>query len=85
MGPFIHVRARRAVPALGAICLATTTLTILPTAARSDATAARVADVTPGHSRLNVVAGRIATVTGRTNPGIAGRPFARQRRADDQW
>jgi rare lipoprotein A len=85
MRPFIDARARRAVPALGALCLATTTLTILPTAAQSDATAARVADVTPGHSRLNVVAGRIATVTGRTNPGIAGRPVALQRRADHRW
>jgi rare lipoprotein A len=87
MRPFIDTRTRRAVPALGAICLATTTLTILPTAAQSDATAtaARVADVTPGHSRLNVVAGRIATVTGRTTPGIAGRPVALQRRAGRQW
>jgi len=85
MRPFIDVRARRAVPALGAICLATTTLTILPTAARSDAGAARVADVTPGHSRLNVVAGRLATVTGRTSPEIAGRRVALQRRAGDQW
>jgi rare lipoprotein A len=85
MRPFIDARSRRAVPALGALCLATTTLTILPTAAQSDATAARVADVTPGHSRLNVVAGRIATVTGRTNPGIAGRPVALQRRADHRW
>ena len=85
MRPFIDARARRAVPALGALCLATTTLTILPTAAQSDATAARVADVTPGHSRLNVVSGRIATVTGRTNPGVAGRPVALQRRAEHRW
>jgi rare lipoprotein A len=85
MRPFIDMRARRAVPVLGAICLATTTLTILPTSARSDATAARVADVTPGHSRLNVVAGRTATVTGRTSPAIAGRPVALQRRAGDEW
>jgi rare lipoprotein A len=85
MRPFIDVRARRAVPALGAICLATTTLTTMPTAAHSDATAARVADVTPGHSRLNVVAGRTATVTGRTIPAIAGRAVVLQRRAGHQW
>jgi peptidoglycan lytic transglycosylase len=84
MRPSIDVRARGAVPALGAICLATTTLIVLPTVARSDdsddtpgtavAQAARVADVKPGHSRLNVIAGRRASVTGRTRPALAGRP-----------
>jgi rare lipoprotein A len=87
MRPSIEVRARRAVPALGAICLATTTLIVLPSAAHSDATptAARVADVTPGQSRLNVVAGRHASVTGRTRPAIPGRPVVLQRRADHRW
>jgi rare lipoprotein A len=86
MRPFIDMRARRGAPALGAVCLAaTTTLIVLPTAAHSDATAARVADVTPGHTHLNVVAGRTATVTGRTSPGIAGRRIALQRRAGHEW
>jgi rare lipoprotein A len=87
MRPFMDKRVRCAVPALGAICFATTTLTLSmhPTAAPAQATAARVADITPGPSRLNVVAGRTATVTGRTNPAIPGRHVALQRRAGDQW
>ena len=91
MRPFIEVRARRAMPALGAICLATTTIA-LPTAARSDdapggavAQTARVADVSPGRSRLNVIAGRRATVTGRTRPAIAGRSVLLQRRSGHRW
>jgi rare lipoprotein A len=94
MRPFIDVRARRAVPALGAICFATT-LIVLPSAAHSDETddtsgpafaqAARVADVTPGPSRLNVLAGRRASVTGRTRPAIAGRPVVLQRRGGQRW
>jgi len=80
-------RVRCAVVALGAICLATTTLTLTthPTAAPAQATAARVADITPGPSRLNVVAGRTATVTGRAHPAIPGRRVALQRRAVDRW
>src|SRR5919107_2795819 len=85
MRPSIEVRARGAVPALGAICLATTTLIVLPTTdARSDS-AARVAAVNPGHSRLNVIAGRRASVSGRTRPAVAGRPVLLQRRADHRW
>ena len=96
MRPSIDVRARRAVPALGAICFAATTLIVSPSAARSDETedtaagtvvaqAARVADVTPGRSRLNVLAGRRAMVTGRAHPAIAGRAVALQRRASHRW
>src|SRR5215211_4730418 len=96
MRPSIDVRARRAVPALGAICLATTTLIVPPTAARSDETedptgatavaqTARVADVTAGRSRLNVLARRRATVTGRAHPAISGRPVGLQRRAGQRW
>ena len=83
MRPSIDVRARCAVPALGAICLATTTLIVLPSAARSEP--ARVADVMPGHSRLNVIAGRRASVTGHTRPALAGRPVALQRRTGHHW
>ena len=91
MRPFIEVRARRAVPALGAIWFATTSIA-LPNAARSDDTpgpavaqSARVADVTTGRSRLNVVAGRRASVTGRTRPAIAGRPVLLQRGSGHRW
>jgi rare lipoprotein A len=85
MRPFVEVRARCAVPALGAICIATTTLITVPSAAQSDATAARVADVKTGPSRLNVVAGRRASVAGHAHPAIAGRPVKLQRRAGDRW
>jgi rare lipoprotein A len=91
MRPFIEVRARRAMPALGAICFATAAIA-LPTPARSDdapgaavAQTARVADVTPGPSRLNVVAGRRASVTGQTRPALPGRPVLLQRRSGDRW
>jgi rare lipoprotein A len=91
MRPFVEVRARRAMPALGAICFATATIA-LPTSARSDdapgaavAQTARVADVTPGRSRLNVVAGRRASVTGRTRPALAGRSVLLQRRSGQGW
>jgi rare lipoprotein A len=84
MRPFNVVRARAAAPALGALCLATTTLIVLPTGAHSD-DGARVANVNPGHSRLNVVAGRRASVTGRTGAAIAGRPIVLQRRAGERW
>jgi rare lipoprotein A len=90
MGPFNEVRARGAVPALGAISLATTAIA-LPTAARSDDTAggvaraARVADVATDRRRLDVVAGRRASVTGRTRPAIAGRPVLLQRRSGNGW
>ncbi|MEN3282573.1 MAG: rare lipoprotein [Solirubrobacteraceae bacterium] len=82
MRPSIDVRARRAVPALGAICLATT-LIVVPSAARSDP--ARAADVSTVHSRLNVIAGGRASVTGRTRAAIAGRPVVLQRRAGHHW
>jgi peptidoglycan lytic transglycosylase len=87
MRPFMDKRVRCAVPALGAICFATTTLTLTthPTAAPGQATAARVADITPGPSRLNVVAGRTAKVSGRANPAMPGRHVALQRRAGDRW
>ena len=85
MRPSIDVRARGAVPVLGAICLATTTLMVLPTTdARSDS-AARVAEVNPGHSRLNVIAGRRASVAGRTRPALAGQPVLLQRRGGHGW
>ena len=80
-------RVRCAVPALGAICFATTTLTLTthPTAAPARAATTRVADIKPGPARLNVVAGRTATVAGRTDPPRPGRHVALQRRAGGRW
>jgi rare lipoprotein A (peptidoglycan hydrolase) len=72
------------------VCCATT-LAVLPATAQSDdepgttAEAARVADVAPGPSHLNVVAGHRATVTGAARPGIAGRRASLQRRAHGRW
>jgi hypothetical protein len=79
-----------AAKALGAVCFATT-LAVLPGTAQSDddpetsAEAARVADVAPGPSHLNVVAGHRATVTGHARPGLAGRRARLQRRAHGAW
>jgi rare lipoprotein A len=94
MRPTRTVRARDATRALGVLCFATT-LAVLPNAAKSDDTdgtdggasaqAARVADVTPGRSRLNVLAGTRATVSGRTRPGVAGRPVLLQRADGHGW
>lgn len=86
MRPHLTLRAR-ATMALGALCFATS-LAALPSAAQSDAStarAARAADITPGHSRLNVLTGRRATVTGRVRPAIAGRRVLLQRRAHRGW
>jgi rare lipoprotein A (peptidoglycan hydrolase) len=92
MRPTTSKRADSATKALGVLCFATS-LAVLPSTAQSDdpdaptatAQAARVADVTPERSRLNVVAGRRATVNGRTRPGLAGRRVLLQRRAGDRW
>jgi rare lipoprotein A len=91
MRPFIDVRARRAALALGASCFAVSLMALPPSARPDDTTGsavaqtALVADVTPGRTRLNVVAGRRARVSGRTQPAIAGRPVLLQRRARDRW
>jgi rare lipoprotein A len=73
---------------LGALCFATS-LAALPSAAQSDtastARAARVADIATGHSRLNVLAGRRATVTGRVGSAGAGRGVLLQRRGQRAW
>jgi rare lipoprotein A len=94
MRPTQTVPARGATKALGVLCFATT-LAVLPSTAQSEedpdsngsttAEAARVADVTPGRSRLNVTSGARATVTGRARPAIAGRLVLLQRRAPERW
>ena len=94
MRPTTTMRPTGAAKALGALCFATT-LAVLPNTAHSDDTnptnggtsaqAARVADVAPGHSRLNVLAGRRATVRGHTRPALAGRPVLLQRAGGHGW
>jgi peptidoglycan lytic transglycosylase len=88
------MRAPGAIKALGALCFATT-LAVLPNTASSDDTngtdggasadTARVADVAPGRSQLNVLAGERATVTGHTDPAIAGRRVLLQRAGGHGW
>ena len=98
MRPHLDLRARSAVAALGALCMAIS-LAVLPGTARSEdpttgARAAIAADIAPGKSRLNVLAGRQASVKGRVRdrrhraaarscsaaPASAGRRSAAPRR-----
>jgi rare lipoprotein A len=88
MRPHLNVRARHAATALGALCLATTAIVLPGTARSDDTTAARgavAADIAPGKSRLNVLAGRRASVRGRVLSGAAGRPARLQRRSGECW
>jgi rare lipoprotein A len=91
MRPYLNLRARRATTALGALCFATS-LAVLPGTAQSDdsdattgAHAAIAADIAPGKSRLNVLAGKRASVSGRVLSGAAGRPALLQRRSGHGW
>jgi rare lipoprotein A len=88
MRPHLNSRARHAATALGALCLAMT-FVVLPGTARSDDTpsarGAIAADIAPGKSRLNVLAGRQASVRGRVLSGAAGRPALLQRRSGLRW
>lgn len=88
MRPYLNLRARHAATALGALCLAIT-LVALPGTARSDGTpaghAAVAADIAPGKSRLDVLAGRRASVKGRVLSGAAGRRVLLQRRSGNGW
>ena len=88
MRPHLNLRARHAATALGALCLAITPVA-LPGTARSDETMAAhgavAADITPGKSRLNVLAGRRASVHGRVLSGAAGRAALLQRRSGQSW
>lgn len=88
MRPHLNVRARHAATALGALCLATTAIVLPGTARSDDTTAGRgavAADIAPGKSRLNVLAGRRASVRGRLLSGAAGRPALLQRRSGERW
>jgi hypothetical protein len=91
MRPYLNLRARWAMTALGALCT-TISLAALPGTARSDeptgatgARAAIAADIAPGKSRLNVLAGRQASVKGRVVTGATGRRALLQRRSGDRW
>jgi rare lipoprotein A len=88
MRPHLNLRARHAATALGALCLAVW-LAALPGTARSDATpagrAAVAADIAPGKSRLDVLAGRQASVHGRVLSGAGGRAVVLQRRSGQRW
>ena len=88
MRPHLNLRARHAATALGALCLAIAPA-VLPGTARSDDTAtahsAIAADIAPGKSRLNVLAGRRASVRGRVLSGAGGRTALLQRRSGQGW
>jgi rare lipoprotein A len=91
MRPHLNLRALCAMTALGALCLATS-LAVLPGTAQSDDTtgtasaqAAVAANITPGKSRLNVLAGRRAAVKGRVRSGLAGRRAVLQRHSGHGW
>jgi rare lipoprotein A len=88
MRPRLNLRARRAATALGALCLAVS-LSALSGTARSDGAragrAAVAADIAPGKSRLDVLAGRQASVHGRVLSGAAGRTVVLQRHAGRRW
>ena len=80
----MNLRARGATMALGALCLQLR----LPSRSRRRSPRRRwpsVADVTPGHSHLDVLAGRRATVAGSVRPAVVGRRVALQRRAGAGW
>jgi rare lipoprotein A (peptidoglycan hydrolase) len=53
--------------------------------AASVATTARAADVVPGKSRLNVLSGRRALVSGHLKPGVAGRRVVLQKQTGNGW
>jgi rare lipoprotein A (peptidoglycan hydrolase) len=80
----MKLRARRAMTALGVLCLATSIAVPLASApARADV--ARAADVVPHQSRLNVLSGRRASVVGHVRPAVAGRTVLLQRRGAKRW
>ena len=82
MRPHLNLRARGAMLALGALCLAIS-LSVLPGTAQSSDTnaahAAVAADIAPGKSRLNVLAGRRAAVNGHLRSGNAGQVYYLER------
>jgi rare lipoprotein A len=82
--PQRDLRARRAMTALGALCIATS-IAVPLASAQSQATVARAADVTLGHRKLDVLSGRRATFAGRVRPAVAGRHVALRRRSGKRW
>jgi rare lipoprotein A len=80
MRPSIAVRARAAIAALGAICIATA-LAGLPQPARSTEPPGILTTAT----KLNVVVGSHARVSGRLAPAQAGKPVSLQRQSRGHW
>jgi rare lipoprotein A len=91
MRPHLNLGALRATTAPGALCVAISLVAVPDTAQSDDATgiasahAAVAADITPGKSRLNVLAGRRAAVSGRVRSGVAGRRALLQRQSGHGW
>ena len=83
--PQRHLRARRATMALGALFGVATSIAVPLAAAQSDATVAGAADIAPGRTTLDVLAGRRASVAGSVRPAVAGRRVALQRHAAGHW
>jgi rare lipoprotein A (peptidoglycan hydrolase) len=86
MRPKSVLRATGAIAALGALAFAPQVAQRPPAAhARAEAAPASVADVAVGRAKLNVVAGRRASVHGRIAPAVAGRRVALERRTGRGW
>jgi rare lipoprotein A len=83
--PQTNLRARRATTALGACCVVATSIAVPLASARSGARVASAADIAPGHSRIDVLSGRRATVTGHVRPAVPGRHVLLQRRSAERW
>jgi len=81
----MNLRARRATTALGALCVVGTSIAAPLASAQSGAHVASAADIAPGHSRLDVMSGRRATVSGHVRPAVAGRHVLLQRRSAKRW
>jgi peptidoglycan lytic transglycosylase len=80
MRPTCDVRARHALAALGAICFATALAVVPGTARSADSTG-----ITPESTRLNVLVGSPARVSGHLAARQAGLPVSLQRHAGDGW
>jgi rare lipoprotein A len=90
MRPQLNPRAP-ATMALAALST-TTILAVSTSTAQSDGGGAQagtrtasVADIQPGHQKLNVIAGRRASVSGTIAPGLAGRRISLQKRSGTHW
>jgi hypothetical protein len=83
MRPHIDVRAAGATAVRGTLSFAF--FAGVPSSTAGADTTARVADVVPGPTRLNVVAGRRAMVAGLVSPAVAHRRIALEKRTARGW